>query len=477
MAKRGLLLLGAGAVALFAFSSSKKKRIEGATKGEDKFEEEEKEEEEKEEKEEEEKEDPSNKEPSKEKPSKEKPQKLTPSPSAPLRYDRNVQVLQMQLVKVSEFFGYPEWNPGAPDGKLGPNTISAIKKFQQTNGLTPTGAMDSDTLDALEIWSEGMELFKSENRKPSPGTVVIGTLTAMLPSSRPSNRPKGGNHLKFPPLTVKGEIPFWSTIQEALKELEYNPGKVDGIFGRNTSRALKAFQTDWSTWVSWLRNNHDPYPRSGEFYKVTANGKWSDKMTWPFDEALSMNRSGEIHVMNKLVAYDWQSLLKFAKANPKIGEKIKAITPSGGVSPSMDPSNAPTQNKPPFEGGKYVGSLSSWVWPHGEKIGYYEQDVAKTLGNLSPDYYNKLSESNFRLTPPLGMSAVEQFQTDWNRIQKYAESNPLLGPFIVGTFGYRLAQDGKMGYHSCIALSQAVDVNRSKESWTTLVDDAKRAGF
>ena len=40
--------------------------------------------------------------------------------------------------------------------------------------------------------------------------------------------------------------------QKLLIEKKYNPGKVDGVFGRNTEIAVKNFQTDSNLNVSRL---------------------------------------------------------------------------------------------------------------------------------------------------------------------------------------------------------------------------------
>ena len=43
------------------------------------------------------------------------------------------------------------YNPGSIDGQMGPNTRTAIMKFQQDKGLTPSGTLDSATLAALGV--------------------------------------------------------------------------------------------------------------------------------------------------------------------------------------------------------------------------------------------------------------------------------------------------------------------------------------
>ncbi|MCC7326163.1 MAG: peptidoglycan-binding protein [Burkholderiales bacterium] len=43
------------------------------------------------------------------------------------------------------------YNPGEVDGRMGPNTRSAVMKFQKDRGLTPSGSLDRQTQSALGI--------------------------------------------------------------------------------------------------------------------------------------------------------------------------------------------------------------------------------------------------------------------------------------------------------------------------------------
>jgi len=43
------------------------------------------------------------------------------------------------------------YNAGAIDGVWGPGTADAVRRFQQAQGLAPTGALDSQTLSALGV--------------------------------------------------------------------------------------------------------------------------------------------------------------------------------------------------------------------------------------------------------------------------------------------------------------------------------------
>jgi peptidoglycan hydrolase-like protein with peptidoglycan-binding domain len=53
-----------------------------------------------------------------------------------------IQSLQRELKRA----GY---DPGDPDGKMGPSTQQALRRFQEAHGLSPTGKPDIPTLTRL----------------------------------------------------------------------------------------------------------------------------------------------------------------------------------------------------------------------------------------------------------------------------------------------------------------------------------------
>ncbi len=97
---------------------------------------------------------------------------------------------------------------GAEVGYFCASTESAVRSFQASRGLSPTGCCDEATWAAVveSSWTLGDRLL---------------TLTA--PSMR-------GDDV--------------GALQIALAHLGFDPGKVDGIFGVNTERALRRFQRD-----------------------------------------------------------------------------------------------------------------------------------------------------------------------------------------------------------------------------------------
>lgn len=107
----------------------------------------------------------------------------------------NDKVLEVQ--KLLKLWGY---GTGKMDGKFGPNTRAAIKKFQTDRKLKVTRFLDKQT------WAE-------LNRFEKYG------------------------------LVEKGELNM-KAVQTALKFAGYNPGPADGKPGRRTEEAVKKFQAD-----------------------------------------------------------------------------------------------------------------------------------------------------------------------------------------------------------------------------------------
>ena len=95
---------------------------------------------------------------------------------------------------------------GDPAGVIGDRTAVALQAFQRQRGLAITGTLDANTWDRLVEagWQLGARL-----------------LFLTTPHQR-------GDDV--------------AELQEALALLGFNPGRIDGIFGRLTERALAEFQ-------------------------------------------------------------------------------------------------------------------------------------------------------------------------------------------------------------------------------------------
>lgn len=60
-------------------------------------------------------------------------------------------VTEVVIIEVQEKLSDQGFNPGTPDGKLGPSTQQALRDFQKSKGLPQTGQPDPQTRTALGI--------------------------------------------------------------------------------------------------------------------------------------------------------------------------------------------------------------------------------------------------------------------------------------------------------------------------------------
>lgn len=108
-------------------------------------------------------------------------------------FEPNPKVMEVQ--KLLQLYGY---QPGSIDGGLGNNTRLALEAFQRDNNLPMTRFIDKATWVRLNIFQESG-------------------------------------------LISDGEIDV-KTVQTALKNAGFNPGKIDGRLGAQTEAAVKKFQ-------------------------------------------------------------------------------------------------------------------------------------------------------------------------------------------------------------------------------------------
>jgi peptidoglycan hydrolase-like protein with peptidoglycan-binding domain len=114
---------------------------------------------------------------------------------------------------------------GQVDGVWGDSTSAAVTRFQQANGLAPTGQLDTSLLSALDI-----------------GDVLAGEtaskfLDGLLGADRNQADAKGiGAPLFVSPAHV-------AQIQHVLAERGFYKGEVDGLWGESTAAAANQYRT------------------------------------------------------------------------------------------------------------------------------------------------------------------------------------------------------------------------------------------
>ena len=134
---------------------------------------------------------------------------------------QNVAQLQEVLIQL----GYLA--SGSADGNYGAATEKAVKAFQKANGLTQDGTAGPATQKALY----------SGKAKAAPTPTPSPTPKATKASATPTPAPSSGV------LKVGSKGAEVKSLQQKLIELGYLRGTADGIYGKLTAAAVKAFQT------------------------------------------------------------------------------------------------------------------------------------------------------------------------------------------------------------------------------------------
>lgn len=135
--------------------------------------------------------------------------KVTPDPSAPTAEPvMRSGAMGDGVVKLQQRLKELGYYTGAVDGQFGPGTRTAVTAFQQRNGLTPDGIVGPATT----------EILYSDDASPA--------VTA-APTATPA------------PTQDTTSI---AAIQQRLAELGYYTGKVDGLTGPGTKKAITLFQ-------------------------------------------------------------------------------------------------------------------------------------------------------------------------------------------------------------------------------------------
>lgn len=110
--------------------------------------------------------------------------------------------IQSELAKM----GYYD---GALDGLIGPNTHSAIMRYQRENGLTGNGRATTGLLEHIKFNQRIRDAIKQ-----SPVSKLPKTATQI------------------------------QKVQAGLADLGYAPGPIDGVMGEQTVQAIRSFERD-----------------------------------------------------------------------------------------------------------------------------------------------------------------------------------------------------------------------------------------
>ena len=154
--------------------------------------------------------------------------KVTPTPVPTLSPEEDAggyQILQKgdqgsRVTALQEALIELGYLSGKADGNYGTATMNAVKAFQKANGLTVDGTAGKETQKIL---------FSGNAKAAAKATAT--------PAPKATEAPKSGGTLRVG--STGSDV---KTVQNQLIQLGYLSGKADGIFGRQTANAVKAFQ-------------------------------------------------------------------------------------------------------------------------------------------------------------------------------------------------------------------------------------------
>lgn len=165
--------------------------------------------------------------------------------SAPAAASTGQQAMSNDLVRdVQRGLASRGYDVGPQDGVYGAGTEQALRRFQQDQRMTASGQVDAQTLAALGVMG-GPQRAAAPSRDTGSRDYV--------PTSRrqgASAAPSGGARVGLNQDQVR-------SVQQNLADRGYDPGQVDGRWGKRTQGALTAFQRDQN-----MRTNGRPDPQT-----------------------------------------------------------------------------------------------------------------------------------------------------------------------------------------------------------------------
>lgn len=161
------------------------------------------------------------------------------------------------------------YNAGPADGIMGPSTRSAIRTYQSDRGLAITGNLTRDLFDRIQadlgggqnetVSTSVIANTQSELRRRGYDVpVVSGTLDAKTQAAIRAYQEQSGLQVtgkasesllarlqaadgSDDPRSQKDLV---RTVQAELRDLGYNGGPADGVYGPSTRSAVRAYQAD-----------------------------------------------------------------------------------------------------------------------------------------------------------------------------------------------------------------------------------------
>lgn len=143
------------------------------------------------------------------------------------------QALAPDLVRnIQRTLSQRGYDAGPADGVYGESTQTALRNFQRDQRLTGSGQLDSQTLAALGVVTEGSRAATGPAQREYTPTSRRG---AAMQEPRRTREQAGAAGLSSNQVR---------DLQQELSSRGYDPGDADGQWGPRTRQALRQFQQD-----------------------------------------------------------------------------------------------------------------------------------------------------------------------------------------------------------------------------------------
>jgi len=131
------------------------------------------------------------------------------------------------------------FDPGAVDGVMGPLTMTALRNFQSHKQLEVTGTLNAETERAL---MQGATVGTNRPSTLPPRSSNEQYQQPKTPESEYQTDRTTRESLGASPEAAATSVEDVKHIQQALADLMYNPGDINGMMSSQTQQAIREFQ-------------------------------------------------------------------------------------------------------------------------------------------------------------------------------------------------------------------------------------------
>lgn len=136
---------------------------------------------------------------------------------------------------------------GTPDGYYGPQTANAIRKFEKQIGREPVGALDAEIIKlvakAKRVPTPAVDVPVSPKAKVKPtAKQAIPGLISTDPLAKIADGVANSGSKSAKATVPSRNIELVKKVQNGLTSLGFLHGKIDGVAGEATAKAIRNFE-------------------------------------------------------------------------------------------------------------------------------------------------------------------------------------------------------------------------------------------